>query len=286
MGQLCESVLPRNKAEWKGCPYCVASEDGFHEGADPGFGGYSMVSTSTYVEQGGKQKGTIHVVRDTTDRRIAEEKYRLLFEQVQEGVFVATPEGKLLDCNDAFMRMLGYGSREELVGVNVDTELYASSEQRDVFRRQVEQYNYVRNFEVTLRRKDGTLLSAMESSFASRNADGKIERYQGFLLDMTEKKRAEDEIRRRNRELNALNAMAVIATQSFDLDEILNLTLRQVVSLFGAETGSIYLWMPTKLTFRRRAGWGQRSADRARFAEVLNSPRVSASWLHVRVPRS
>ncbi len=92
-----------------------------------------MVSTSSYVEQGGKQKGTIHVVRDTTDRRIAEEKYRLLFEQVQEGVFVATPEGKLLDCNDAFMRMLGHTSREELMGINVDTDLYASAEQRDVF---------------------------------------------------------------------------------------------------------------------------------------------------------
>ncbi len=51
------------------------------------------------------------------------------------------------------------------------------------------------------------------------------------MLDITEKRRAEDEMRRRNRELNALNAMAVVATQSFDLDEILNLTLRQVVSL-------------------------------------------------------
>ena len=163
-----------------------------------------MVSTSSYVEQGSKQKGTIHVVRDTTDRRIAEEKYRLLFEQMQEGVFVATPEGKLLDCNDAFIRMLGHGSREELLALNVDAELYASHEQREVFRREVELHNYVRNFEVTLRRKDGTLLTAMESSFATRNAEGKIERYQGFLLDMTEKKRAEDEIRRRNRELNAL----------------------------------------------------------------------------------
>ena len=273
VGQLCENVLPRNvlpnhQAQWKDCPYCVGSEDGFHEGPDPGFGGFAMVSTSTYVDQGSKQKGTIHVVRDTTDRRMAEEKYRLLFEQVQEGVFVATPEGRLLDCNDAFMRMLGYNGREDLLGMNVDTELYASSEQRDVFRRQVEQNNYVRNFEVTLRRKDGTLLSAMESSFASRNAHGKIERYQGFLLDMTEKKRAEDEIRRRNRELNALNAMAVIATQSFDLDEILNLTLRQVISLLGAETGSIYLCDADEATFRRRAGWGQRSAERARFSEV------------------
>src|SRR5437588_6339286 len=112
------------------------------------------------------------------------------------------------------------------------------------------------------------MLSAMESSFATRNAEGKIERYQGFLLDITEKKRAEEEIRRRNRELNALNAMAVIATQSFDLDEILNLTLRQVISLLGAETGSIYLSDSDEKTFRRRAGWGQRSAERARFSEV------------------
>jgi len=268
VGQLCEDVLPRDRTPWKGCPYCVGTEEGFHESVDPGFGGFSMVSTSSYVDQGSKQKGTIHVVRDTTDRRIAEEKYRLLFEQVQEGVFVTTPEGKLLDCNDAFMRMLGHTSREELMGLNVDTELYASSEQREMFRRQVEQHNYVRNFEVTLRRKDGSLLSAMESSFATRNAEGKIERYQGFLLDMTEKKRAEDEIRRRNRELNALNAMAVIATQSFDLDEILNLTLRQVISLLGAETGSIYLCDTDEATFRRRAGWGQRSAERARFSEV------------------
>ena len=268
VGQLCETVLPHNRGQWKGCPYCGHSEEGFHEGADPGFGGFSMVSTSSYVEQGSKQKGTIHVVRDTTDRRIAEEKYRLLFEQVQEGVFVATPEGKLLDCNDAFMRMLGHTSREELMALNVDAELYASHEQRDVFRREVELHNYVRNFEVTLRRKDGTLLTAMESSFATRNAAGKIERYQGFLLDMTEKKRAEDEIRRRNRELNALNAMAVIATQSFDLDEILNLTLRQVISLLGAETGSIYLCDLDETTFRRRAGWGQRSAERARLSEI------------------
>src|SRR5207248_5215968 len=163
--------------------------------------------------------------------------------------------------------MLGYAGREELMALNVDIGLYASREQREVCRREVELHNYVRNFEVTLRRKDGALLSAMESSFATRNAEGKIERYQGFLLDITEKKRAEDEIRRRNRELNALNAMAVIATQSFDLDEILKSTRRQVISLLGAETGSIYLSETEEPTFRRRAGWDQRSADRARLSE-------------------
>jgi PAS domain S-box-containing protein len=266
-GQACEAVLPR-VGEWSGCPYCNKIADTFHEAPDPCFGGYSMISTSSYTEQGSQQKGTIHVVRDTSDRRAAEEKYQLLFEQAQEGVFVATPEGKLLDCNEAFVRMVGYGSRAELMATNLDTDLYAFPEQRESLWREIQAHDGVRNFEVVLRHKSGALLTALESSFASRDATGKIERYQGFLLDITEKKRAEDEIRRRNRELNALNAMAVIATQSFDLDEILNLTLRQVVSLLGAETGSIYLADFDRTTFRRRAGWGQRSAERSRFSEV------------------
>jgi two-component system NtrC family sensor kinase len=263
----CDEVLPHDSA-WKDCPYCSHSDDFFYEGVDPCFGGFSTVSTSSYSEQGSKEKGTIHVVRDVTDYRVAEEKYRQLFEQVQEGVFVATAEGKMLDCNDAFVRMLGHSKREDLLALNIENEIYASPDQRDALRRAMELHNYVRNFEVTLRRKDGSFITAIESSFATRNEEGKIERYQGFLLDISEKKHAEDEIRRRNRELNALNAMAVIATQSFDLDEILNLTLRQVVSMLGGETGSIYLAAADGITFRRRAGWGLRSADRARFAEV------------------
>lgn len=266
VGQRCDAILPKNEVQWTNCPYCHGEEDGFFEGPDP-LGGFSVASTSTYTDQGTKQKGTIHVVRDITERRAAEQKYRSLFEQLQEGAFVTSLHGTLLDCNDAFVRMLGYGSRDELLGRNVDAEFYASPEQRASFRRQVEGNNFVRNFEVNLRRKDGSVLTALESSFATRDADGKVDGYQGFLLDISEKKQVEDEIRRRNRELNALNAMAVIATQSFDLDEILNLTLRQVISVLNAEYGSVYL-AESQNQFRRRANWGQRVTDRKRLAEA------------------
>ncbi len=269
IGSSCEASLPHTFGEWKGCPYCaMGADEEFTEGADPCFGGFSVVSTSSYTEQGSPQRGTIHVVRDITDRRSAEEKYRLLFEQVQEGVYVSDPSGKLLDCNDAFVRMLGYSKPEELLVLNLDSEICVDAKQRDAFRREIESHNYVRNFEVTLRRKDGTILLAVESSFATRDASGNIQRYQGFVLDTTEKRRAEDEMRRRNRELNALNAMAVVAAQSFDLDEILNLTLRQVVTLFGAESGTVYLSDIDAPTFRRRAAWGPRSRDKIRAAEV------------------
>ena len=267
LGHFCEEVLPQ-KGSWSGCPYCERGS-GLTEGIDPCFGGQSVVSTSSYAEQGGQQKGTIHVVHDTTARQVAEEKYRMLFEQAQEGVFVATPDGKLLDCNDAFVTMLGYGSRDELMALDMGSVLHGVAEEREAFRKEIEAHNYVRNFEITVRRKDGTLLAVAQSCFATRDSGGQIERYQGFVLDITEKKRSEDEMRRRNRELNALNAMAVIATQSFDLDEILNLTLRQVISLFGAETGSVYLAAEPDGTYRRRAGWGPRSEARVRMAEVV-----------------
>src|SRR6202163_2396506 len=267
LGHFCEEVLPQ-KGAWSGCPYCERGS-GLTEGMDACFGGQSVVSTSSYAEQGGQQKGTIHVVHDTTARQVAEEKYRMLFEQAQEGVFVATPDGKLLDCNDAFVTMLGYGSRDELMMLDMGSVLHAVAEEREAFRKEIETHNYARNFETTVRRKDGTLLVVAQSCFATRDSGGQIERYQGFVLDITEKKRSEDEMRRRNRELNALNAMAVIATQSFDLDEILNLTVRQVISLFGAETGSVYLAAEPEGTYRRRAGWGPRSEARVRMAEVV-----------------
>jgi PAS domain S-box-containing protein len=269
IGSTCESVLPHTYGEWTGCPYCaMGGDEEFTEGADPCFGGFSVVSTSSYTDQGTQQKGTIHVVRDITDRRSAEERYRLLFEQVQEGVYVSDPNGRLIDCNDAFVHMLGYSNRNELLVLNLDSEICVDPKQREAFRNEIETHNYVRNFEVTLRRRDGTLLLAAESSFATRDAAGAIERYQGFVLDMTEKRRAEDEMQRRNRELNALNAMAVVAAQSFDLDEILNLTLRQVVTLFGAESGTVYLGDTDSPIYRRRASWGPRSREKGRPSEI------------------
>ena len=132
LGNRCEEVLPQKRA-WSGCPYCERGS-GLAEGMDPCFGGQSVVSTSSYAEQGSQQKGTIHVVHDTTARQMAEEKYRMLFEQAQEGVFVATPEGELLDCNDAFVTMLGYGSRDELMALDMGSVLHAVPEEREAFR--------------------------------------------------------------------------------------------------------------------------------------------------------
>ncbi len=260
LDRTCEQVLPGSHGEgWQGCPYCSRRVGIYGEAPDPCFGGFSLVSTSTYSEPEVERRGTVHIVKDITNERTAQEKYRLLFQQAQEGVYIATADGRLVDSNDAFARMLGYAGREEVLKLNLVRDVYGSPDQREAFVREMAQQNFVRNFQVTMRRKDGSRITVLETSFASRDAAGNVESYQGFLLDISEQKRAEEEIRRRNRELHALNTIAVVATQSLSLDEVLEVTLRQVVELFNADSGAVYLADVETRTLRRRAALGQRS---------------------------
>jgi two-component system NtrC family sensor kinase len=228
---------------------------------DPCFGGRSLVSSSSYADEGAGVRATVHVIHDASERYASEERYRRLFEQVQEGVFTSTPGGRILDCNDAFARMLGYEHREELYQLDIAKDLYGIPLQRERFCRAIAETDYLRNYEIVLRRKNGSMLNALESSFAVRGRDGEIEAYHGFLLDVSEKKHAEEEIRRRNRELQAVNAVAVISTQSFDLDEVLTGALAQAVDLFSAETAAIFLHDAEHSVLRRRASYGYRSAE-------------------------
>jgi len=275
--QPCEKVLPGAGLRWEQCPYCEHPRANFGEAPDPCFGGHSIVSTSSFTE-GGAYRGTIHVIRDTTERRAAEQRYRLLFEQVQEGVFVSTPQGRILECNEAFARMLGYDRREQVLELDVARDMYVSRAQRESFCALMNESGFVRNYEVDLRRKDGSILHALENSFATRDAAGKVDRYQGFLLDITEKRNAEDAMRQRNRELHALNAIAVTTAQSFDLDEILNTALRHVVDIFTVQTGAVYL-LGNSNVLQRRAGYGllapAQHADMALPREFLDRIRDS-----------
>lgn len=267
IGRTCAEVLP-HAAEWKQCPYCDLARN-VADAPDPCFGGFSLVSTSRPANGDAEGVGIIHIIRDTTESHAAEERYRSLFEQVQEGVFVSTPDGRVLECNDAFVRMFGYSSREEILAAEIARRFYVNPEDRYRFLRRMSEQGYVRNFEVRLRKKDGTPITLLENSFAVRSATGEIECYRGVLLDISEQKRAEDELRRHNRELEALNTIAVVANQSLDLDEILNVALRQSIELLSADTGAIYALQADRKTMRRCATFGHRSQVAEELTELV-----------------
>ena len=112
---------------------------------------------------------------------------------------------------------------------NVGATLYVNPADRDRLMKLLQDYDSVSNFEFQIRRKDGEIRTLLESSFVTRDASGQISAYQGFVLDITERKQAEQEIRRRNRELLVLNAIGQTLNQPLALDEMLDRALRQVV---------------------------------------------------------
>lgn len=257
VGRWVSDILPRSGSNFKHCPYCegIGGEGDY---IDPWLSGYFLASNSVFSDPSGVPLGTIHVLKDITERKRAEEKYRTLVSNVREGVFISTPQGRFLDFNDAFLRISGYATREELLSTDIPL-LYANPRDRDRLKKLLHDHGSVADFEFELLRKDGESRTVMESSIAVRDAAGNVTAYQGFLLDITERKRAEQEIRRRNRELMVLNSIAQTLTESFDLGDSLHRTLRQISELFGLDVLSLYLFDEHSETLKRIAAAGHRS---------------------------
>ena len=138
--------------------------------------------------------GASVLARDITDQREKESRFTQLFETLQEGVYFSTPQGKLLDVNPALVQMLGYGSRDEMLslppaGLNVD------SDQEPVLGRSGSQSGSTRTREIKVQRKNGSVAVCVDTSTGVMEA-GKIVRYQGTLVDVTEKRTMERQLRR------------------------------------------------------------------------------------------
>jgi len=134
---------------------------------------------------------------------------------VQEGVFFSSPEGRFIEVNDALVRMLGYQNREELLKLDPETQVYLSAEQRDKILKLLNEQGSVQNFEVSLRRRDGTLIHALENAFLVRDAQGKVLQYRGVLLDITDVKNFQAQLQRErdftSKILNNTQTMIMVA---------------------------------------------------------------------------
>ncbi|MFO1426709.1 MAG: EAL domain-containing protein [Steroidobacteraceae bacterium] len=159
-------------------------------------------------EAGQPERTTLELLADSArlagiaiERRRSEEalrgseaKFRGLFESVMEGVYQSLPDGRLLSVNPALVKMLGYGSAEELYALPSAAMLYWSPSDRAAFVRQVELAGEIRNAEFELRRRDGQQIVVLESARAVRDAEGRVVSYEGTIADITERKRAEQAI--------------------------------------------------------------------------------------------
>jgi two-component system NtrC family sensor kinase len=178
------------------CPFCRVGLESADEYIHPVLERTYLVSTSRV--RGALNEGieTIHVLKDITDRREAERRYRELFDNIQEGIFFSSPQGRFIEVNDALVRMLGYDSREELLQVDISRHLYPSLEQRLLFVQAMEKHGVLRNFEEALRRRDGSLVHTLQNAVAVRDAQGRIVQFRGVMLDISELKNFQAQLQR------------------------------------------------------------------------------------------
>ncbi len=174
-----------NETTLYSCPFCRALGEDTDEFVHPALDRTYLVSTSRVHGASGESLQTIHVLKDITDRREAERRYRELFDNIQEGLFFSTPEGRFVEVNDALVAMLGYSSREELLQVDIATQVYFSPEQRQIHAELMEKDGHMRNFEATLRRKNGSPIYVLINAFGMYDNMGRLLQIRGLMLDVT-----------------------------------------------------------------------------------------------------
>lgn len=123
--------------------------------------------------------------------RYGEELYRELFEHNPTAVYRSTVDGHLLDCNEAMVRMFGYPDRGSFLAQPA-AALFWDPEDRPLIIRRLLEEEVIRNVEVRFRKRDGELFWALKNEGLLRAADGKPTAIEGTLLDITERKRAEE----------------------------------------------------------------------------------------------
>ncbi len=177
------------------CPFCRSGE-GLDEYVHPVLERTYLISTSRIHAQSSAQWQTVHVLKDITDRREAERRYRELFNNVQEGIFVSTPQGRFVEVNDALVHMLGYSSRDEVLQLDIPTQLYSSPQRRKELTELFERPGGLRNHQETFRSKDGSPIHVFINCFAVRDPAGAVAQYRGLMLDVTGLHQSQSELQK------------------------------------------------------------------------------------------
>jgi PAS domain S-box-containing protein/putative nucleotidyltransferase with HDIG domain len=181
---------------------------------------YGEVSTTVLSRQDGAVSGYLCTTRDRTERKRAEaalrgneQHYRELVNGAIEGIYRTSMEGRSLSANQAMARMLGYGSGAEMVAEVVDSthQLWAAPEDRSRFTELLREQGFVRNHECQFLRKDGQRIWVSLNIKIVPGPDGGAAQYEGFVEDISERKRAEAALHERDLQFRAFVEQAPVA---------------------------------------------------------------------------
>jgi PAS domain S-box-containing protein len=141
-----------------------------------------------------------------TELREAEEKYRSIFENAVEGIFQVTSDGRFMNVNPALARIAGYDSPAEFTACvpGPGSGLFVEPEAGAAVARALRSGGELNDFQAEIRRRDGGTATVSVNAHAVRDTFGEVLFFEGTLEDVTERKRAEEALRRHRDRLEEL----------------------------------------------------------------------------------
>ncbi|MGO8878688.1 MAG: response regulator [Desulfomonilaceae bacterium] len=123
----------------------------------------------------------------------SEQRFRLLFDNSLDGVVITDSEGRVLDCNQSLIGLLGYSVREDLLNKTMK-EIFCHPEDLRKVRSELKSKGYVKDLEIMLRKKDGSCIDTLHAISVNKDSDGRLLGYQGILHDVSARKKTEREL--------------------------------------------------------------------------------------------
>ncbi len=121
-----------------------------------------------------------------------EKKYRTLFEESKDVIFISSPSGEIIDISPACLSLFGYTREELVMKINAE-QLYANANERKRFQTEIESHGLVKDFPAKFRSQDGKLKDCLMTATLRQTDDGRLLGYQGIVRDISAQRRAEQE---------------------------------------------------------------------------------------------
>ncbi len=171
----------------------------------------------------------------------SERTFRSLIEHVHAGVYIADEKGKLAYVNEAFVEILGYGNKEELLGKDLSLDVYVDPRERQLFLKAMEKNGFVRNYQVRNRRKDGSVIVLSATSHYIYNDSHGVVGVEGIVIDITDKIKLEDSLLNEKSKLEQILEFDERLATIHRVDKLLDYVIGAIARIMNVQRCSIML---------------------------------------------
>ena len=171
----------------------------------------------------------------------SQDMFRRFVEASQSGIYMADAKGNLFYVNNGFVRILGYKSKDEVIGLNLANELYLNPKDREEFLNRMKEKGFVRNYEVQNVRKDGTVVILSATSNFLWDERGQVMGVEGVVYDITFNKKLEEALLTEKRKLEEILGFDEKISSIRKFDALIDFIVEKVSNILEVQRCSLML---------------------------------------------